>query len=231
MSDWCCGLDLINSARPIACVPTSIFLVRMLLRMVLPAPDQLFSAFALYLSCIALTQDRWKPVANLTCNCIALQGFQTVLVDLLVDLSTQACVTADSGSYLHGHLGDSLQEQLPRLPASIVDTLMTANMHPLQKQYLVQHAFLPCAQTFVEDARQAMMHWEADNAQTRLVILPAAFTHMLGTTHTGFCCLNARPGYQQKMKIRTNNNSNTVFCCLVAQKAISISQHMHCGSN
>ena len=114
---------------------------------------------------------------------MALQGFQTVLVDLLVDLSAQACVTADSDNYLHGHLGDSLQERLPRLPASIVDTLMKASMHPLQKQYFVQHAFLPCARNFVEDARQAMMHWEADNGQMRLVILPAVFTLMLGTTH------------------------------------------------
>ncbi len=106
-----------------------------------------------------------------------------MLVDLLVDLSIQACVTADSDSYLHGHPGDSLSKRLPRLPASIVDTLMTSNMHPLQKQYFVQHAFLPGARSFVEDARQAMMHWEADNGQMRLVILPAVFTLMLGTTH------------------------------------------------
>ncbi len=111
-----------------------------------------------------------------------------MLVDLLVDLSIQACVIADSDSYLHGHLGDRLQERLPRLPASIVDTLMKASMHPLQKEYFVQHAFLPCVQSFVEDAHQAMMHWEADNAQMRLVILPAAFTLMLGTTHTFFLC-------------------------------------------
>ena len=146
----------------------------------------------MYLSCIALTQQRWKPVANLTCTCIALQGFQTVLVDLLVELSSQACVTADSDSYLQGYLGDSLRERLPRLPASIVDTLMAASMHPLQKQFFVQQAFLPCAQGFVEDAHQAMMHWEADNAQMRLVILPAVYTLMLGTPHTGFLLLFER---------------------------------------
>ena len=136
-------------------------------------------------------------IAGPTCSCLGLQGFQTALVDLLVELSTQACVTADSDSYLHGYPNDSLVEQLPKLPASIVDYLMTANMHPLHKQYFVQHAFLPCARNFVEEAHQAMVHWEADAAKTRLVFLPAALTLMLGTARTKLlpCCAR-RPQHQ-----------------------------------
>ena len=108
----------------------------------LSAVDQPFSAFALYLSCIALTQKPWEPVANLTCNCIALQGFQTVLVDLLVDLSAQACVTADSDSYLHGHLGDSLQERLPRLLASILGHSHVGQYAPTAEAVLCAARFL-----------------------------------------------------------------------------------------
>ena len=152
------------------------------------APFCSSSAFAFYLSCTTCDPTAfipvWNQTAGLTCSCLGLQGFQTVLVDLLVELSAQACVTADSDSYLQGYPSDNLFERLPKLPASIVDYLMTANMHPLHKQYFVQHAFLPCAQNFVEEAHQAMVQWEADAAQMRLVFLPAALTRVLGTAHT-----------------------------------------------
>ncbi len=112
---------------------------------------------------------------------MCLQGVQSLLTDLVVDLTTHPRVTAGTAAFVAGHSKgcQSLKDMVEGLPSALLSMMWGSLMSVKHRQYLVQHAFSPCMHAFIEDAHRWMKQSPDIDKTLRPFANPAAYVTLL----------------------------------------------------
>ncbi len=112
---------------------------------------------------------------------MCLQGVQSLLTDLVVNLTTHPCVTAGTDAFVAGHSKgfQSLKDMVEALPSALLSMMWGSLISVKDRQYLVQQAFTPCMHAFIEDAHHWMKQSPDIDKTLRPFSNPAAYVTLL----------------------------------------------------
>ncbi len=110
-----------------------------------------------------------------------LQGVQSLLTDLVLDLTMHPCVTAGTDAFVAGHSKGfkSLKDMVAALPSALLSMMWGSLISVKDRQYLMQQAFTPCMHAFIEDAHHWMKQSPDIDKTLRPFSNPAAYVTLL----------------------------------------------------
>ena len=110
-----------------------------------------------------------------------LQGFGTILMDLLTDRIQEPGIMSDTDPHLITYSSDVTFQSVMCLPSTLLKLLSQAQLSSEDKHRFAQHVFLPCAENLIADSRHCLDQLCVRGTAAALLTMPKANICMLGT--------------------------------------------------